>query len=93
MKTARRVVQHSRTRTTERALTVAKTSVPYLLCRVHLDGHEEPVSEHPDFGSGWSAGTHTVTVIDKQGAYSEICSKVVDRRFLEECGVRSLPGQ
>jgi hypothetical protein len=43
---------------------------PYVLYRVYPDGTEEPVSEHPDFGSGWQAGTHVVTVADKVGAYS-----------------------
>jgi hypothetical protein len=43
---------------------------PYVLYRVHLDGMVEPVSEHPDFRSGWQAGTHVVTVEDKDGAYS-----------------------
>jgi hypothetical protein len=42
----------------------------YVLRRVHPDGGEEHVSEHPDFGSGWSAGTSVVTVEDKQNAYA-----------------------
>jgi hypothetical protein len=43
---------------------------PCILYRVHPDGTEEPVSEHPDFESGWKAGTHVVTVEDKENAYS-----------------------
>jgi hypothetical protein len=42
----------------------------YVLYRVHPDSTEEPVSEHHDFRSGWQAGTHVVTVEDKEGAYS-----------------------
>ena len=42
----------------------------YVLYRVHHDGTEEPVSEHPDFESGWKAGTHAVTVEDQENAYS-----------------------
>jgi hypothetical protein len=43
---------------------------PYVLYRVHPDGTEEMVSEHPDFRSGWQAGTRTVTMEDKENAYS-----------------------
>lgn len=42
----------------------------YSLHRVYPDGTEEPVSEHPDFASGWQAGTHVVTVEDTENAYS-----------------------
>jgi hypothetical protein len=43
---------------------------PYVLHRVHTDGTEEPISEHPTFGAGWSAGTHAVTVEDREHAYA-----------------------
>jgi hypothetical protein len=36
---------------------------------MHPDGREELVSEHPDFQSGWEAGTHAVTVKVKDNAY------------------------
>ena len=42
---------------------------PYVLRRVHPDGREEPVSEHPSFEEGWSAGQVAVHA-DKEGAYS-----------------------
>ena len=45
------------------------TTLPYVLRRVHPDGMTEPVSEHPDFGSGWSAGTSAVHA-DNGGAFS-----------------------
>jgi hypothetical protein len=40
---------------------------PYFLYRVRPDGTEESVSEHPDFASGWQAGTHVVSVEDENG--------------------------
>jgi hypothetical protein len=45
---------------------------PYVLYRAHPGGagQEEPVSEHPDFASGWQAGTRAVTVEDKENAYT-----------------------
>ena len=43
---------------------------PYVLYRVRPNGTEELVSEHPDFKSGWQAGTHVVTVEDTENAYS-----------------------
>jgi len=42
----------------------------YVLYRVHHDGTEEPVSEHPEFEGGWQVGTRAVTVEDAEGAYS-----------------------
>jgi hypothetical protein len=45
-------------------------SAPYVLYQVSPDGMEKPVSEHPNFASGWEAGTHAVTVEDKENAYS-----------------------
>jgi hypothetical protein len=36
---------------------------------VRPDGTEGPVSEHPDFASGWQAGTRAVTVEDQENAY------------------------
>jgi hypothetical protein len=41
----------------------------YVLRRVRPDGGEETVSEHPDFGSGWSAGTAAVHA-DRENAYA-----------------------
>ena len=35
-------------------------TLPYALLRVHADGTEAPVSEHPTFGDGWRAGQHAV---------------------------------
>ena len=43
---------------------------PYVLRRVRSDGTEEPVGEHPTFEAGWSAGTHAVTVEDREHAYA-----------------------
>jgi hypothetical protein len=37
---------------------------------VHPEGSEELMSGHRDFASGWQAGTHVVTVEDKENAYS-----------------------
>lgn len=48
---------------------VARPARDHVLVRVHADGREEPVSEHPDFGSGWQAGTHAVHT-DRENAYS-----------------------
>jgi hypothetical protein len=36
------------------------TTVTHALYRVHPDGSTEPVSTHPDFSEGWSAGTSAV---------------------------------
>jgi hypothetical protein len=44
------------------------TTLPYALWRVHADGTEEHVGEHPTFGEGWSAGTRAVTVEDREHA-------------------------
>jgi hypothetical protein len=49
---------------------LSESRLPYVLRRVHPDGSEEAISEHPTFEEGWRAGTHTVTVLDKQRAYS-----------------------
>lgn len=35
-------------------------TVTHALYRVHPDGTTEPVSTHPDFGEGWSAGQRAV---------------------------------
>jgi hypothetical protein len=48
---------------------IARVALPFTLRRVHRDGTEEPVSGHPDFGSGWSAGQEAVHQ-DRAGAYS-----------------------
>jgi uncharacterized protein CbrC (UPF0167 family) len=39
------------------------------LVRVHADGTEEQVSEHPTFEDGWQAGTHAVHA-DRDAAFS-----------------------
>jgi hypothetical protein len=44
--------------------------IEYSLYRVHPDGTEEFVSEHPTFEDGWMAGTSIVTVEDRDSAYS-----------------------
>ncbi len=49
---------------------IAPSALPFTLYRVNSDESMELVSEHPDFGSGWSAGTHAVTMEDKDHAYS-----------------------
>ncbi len=36
------------------------STLPYALRRVHPDGAEAPVSEHPTFEDGWSAGQRAV---------------------------------
>ncbi|MDP8953298.1 MAG: hypothetical protein M3N18_13900 [Actinomycetota bacterium] len=41
----------------------------HVLVRVHADGREEPVSEHPSFEEGWAAGQHAVHA-DRQGAFA-----------------------
>jgi hypothetical protein len=40
----------------------------FTLVRVSPDASEEPVSEHPDFSEGWSAGTAAVHA-DRDHAY------------------------
>jgi hypothetical protein len=45
------------------------TTLPYALRRVYADGGEEPVSDHPTFGDGWSAGQHAVHE-DRENAYA-----------------------
>jgi hypothetical protein len=42
----------------------------YVFYRGRPDGTEKPVSEHSDFECGWQAGTHVVTVEDKENDYS-----------------------
>ena len=36
------------------------STLPYALRRVYADGGEEPISDHPTFGDGWSAGQRAV---------------------------------
>ncbi len=45
------------------------TTLAHALYRVHPDGTTEPVSEHPDFGEGWEAGTAAVHA-DRDHAYA-----------------------
>jgi hypothetical protein len=47
---------------------IAPSALPFTLYRMNTD--KELVSEHPDFRSGWSAGTRAVTVEDTENAYS-----------------------
>jgi len=49
---------------------LSESTLPYALRRVHQDGTEELVSEHPDFANGYRRGTYLVTTEDKEGAYS-----------------------
>ena len=48
---------------------MSTTTLPHELRRVHADGSTEPVSTHPDFGEGWSAGTSAVHA-DRDHAYA-----------------------
>jgi len=48
---------------------VSTATVTHALYRVHPDATEEPVSTHPDFGEGWSAGTSAVHA-DRDHAYA-----------------------
>ena len=52
------------------------TTLPYVLVRVHPDGAQDLVSEHPDFESGWAEGQR-MTHEDSPGAYHLLQS---DRR-------------
>jgi hypothetical protein len=45
------------------------STLPYALHRVYADGGEEPVSDHPTFGDGWSAGQRAVHE-DRENAYA-----------------------
>ncbi len=47
---------------------MSTTTVTHALYRVHADGGTEPVSTHPDFGEGWSAGTSAVHA-DREHCY------------------------
>ncbi len=49
---------------------IAPSALPFTLYRVNPDQGMELVSEHPEFGSGWRAGTRAVTVEDRENAYS-----------------------
>jgi hypothetical protein len=49
---------------------IAPSALHFTLYRVSPDGSTALVSEHPDFGSGWSAGTRVVTVEDRENAYA-----------------------
>jgi hypothetical protein len=49
---------------------LAPRALPFTLYRVNPGESRDLVSEHPDFGSGWRAGTHAVTVEDKANAYN-----------------------
>jgi len=44
-------------------------TLPYALRVVYADGREEPVSDHPSFGDGWSAGQRAVYE-DRKNAYA-----------------------
>ena len=69
----RRVFPHSRgPAITLGVMTTMKSSASprsWDLFRVRDDGTEEAVSEHPDFESGWQAGTAAVHE-DRENAYS-----------------------
>jgi hypothetical protein len=55
--------------------------------RVHPDATEEPVSEHPDFSEGWSAGTAAVHA-DREHAYRLVANGRTVARFQH---ARSIP--
>ena len=48
---------------------IAQVPAPYTLKRVLQDGTQEQISEHPDFGEGWSAGQHAVHA-DREAAFA-----------------------
>ena len=48
---------------------LARPAREHVLVRVHADGTEEPVSKHPSFEEGWSAGQEAVHA-DREGAYA-----------------------
>ncbi len=56
----------------------------FVLVRVDADGSEEPVSEHPTFSEGWSAGQEAVHA-NREGAYSLYWG---DRRVARFCPSR-----
>ena len=56
------------TLTQRRVIPLSGTTLAHALHRVHPDGTTEPVSEHPDFGEGWAAGTSAVHQ-DRDHAY------------------------
>ncbi len=56
------------------------TTVHHALYRVHPDGATEPVSTHPDFGEGWSAGQSAVHA-DRDHAYALYRGRTCVARF------------
>jgi hypothetical protein len=66
------------------------TTVTHALYRVHPDGTTEPVSTHPDFGDGWSAGTSAVHH-DRDHAYALYRGRTRVARFAH-ARVRSRQG-
>ena len=56
------------------------TTVTHALYRVHPDGSTAPVSTHPDFGEGWSAGQSAVHQ-DRDHAYRLVASGRTVARF------------
>jgi hypothetical protein len=69
---APQVLEHPGARPIRRLLMdTSKSSAfrAYVLVRVNPEGPDEALSEHPDFGSGWSAGTHAVGE-DRDHAFS-----------------------
>lgn len=59
---------------------VSTTTVTHALYRVQSDATEEPVSTHPDFGSGWEAGQSAVHH-DRDHAYRLMASGQTVARF------------
>jgi len=71
------------------------TTLPYALRRVHADGGEEPVSEHPTFGDGWSAGQSAVHE-DHENAYAlyrgqRRLARFGYSRLMQSAGTQHLP--
>ena len=48
---------------------IAPRALPFTLYRVNADESMNLVSEHPDFGDGWSAGQRAVHA-DRENAYA-----------------------
>jgi hypothetical protein len=67
------------------------TTVTHALYRVHPDTTEEPVSEHPDFGEGWAAGTSAVHA-DRDHAYALYRGRTRVARFAHARARSRKPG-
>lgn len=66
---------------------VSTATVQHALYRVHPDGTEEPVSTHPTFTEGWSAGQAAVHA-DRTNAYRLYAGRRCVAGF---CSIRQTP--